>query len=115
MFALTLVWGGALIDFMSTNAEIRAAARDNLVFAALTAFTGIVPFVFDGVTQGATLNRAIRNGMLVSAGAFMLAVVVLQPAFGLIGLWAAMHIFFISRGAYLALAVRRRMPELFPA
>ena len=115
MFALMAGFGGMLIDFMSTNADIRMAARGNLLFAALTAFTGITAFVFDGVTQGATLNKTIRNGMLFSVAVYVLAVIVLQPLFGLTGLWVAMHLFFLSRGAYLALAVRRNMPALFAA
>lgn len=114
MFALVMGFGGPLIDFMSTNDEIRAAARANLLAAALVAFTGIFPFVFDGVTQGATLNAAIRNGMIFATALFMLAVLILQPLFGLTGLWIAMHVFFIGRGTYLALAVKRRMPDLFP-
>ncbi len=115
MFAVMFAFGGTLIDFMSTNVEIRAAARDNLLLAALTAFTGIVPFVFDGVTQGATMNKAIRNGMLFSVAVYILAVLALQPLFGLTGLWVALHLFFLSRGAYLALAVRRNLPSLFTA
>ncbi|MBU1176188.1 MAG: MATE family efflux transporter [Alphaproteobacteria bacterium] len=115
LFALVYGFGGMLIDFMSTNADIRAAARDNLVFAALTAFTGVFPFVFDGVATGATLNAAIRNGMLFSVAVYVAAALVLQPLWGLTGLWVSLHVFFLGRGFYLAWATRRSLDRLFPS
>jgi hypothetical protein len=39
---------------------------------------------------------------------------VLQPLFGVWGLWASIHAFFIARGVIFSLAVRRQMPVLFP-
>ena len=113
MFLFWLSAGGVLIDFMSTNTEIRAEARTYLALAALTAFTGVAPFILDGVTQGATLNTVIRNGMLASTAIYLVAAIVLQPVVGLSGLWIALHLFFVARGILFWFGIRRKLPGLF--
>jgi len=113
MFGFWMVAGAQLIDFMSTNAAIRDEARTYLFFAAFAAFTGVAPFVYDGVTQGATLNTVIRNGMLLSTAISLAASMVLQPLLGVTGLWLALHLFFIVRGVIFWYGIRRKLPELF--
>ena len=108
-----LVAGPFAIDFMTTAEEVRAAAREHLVIAALVALTGVHAFVMDGVIIGATLNKVIRNGIIVAALVFLVLAFALQPQFGLNGLWIALHGFFISRGIFYWLAVRRKKSELF--
>jgi MATE family, multidrug efflux pump len=115
-FALFVFWlfsGPLLIDFMTTNADIRAEARLYLFWAALTAFTGVIPFVLDGVMQGATLGAVIRNGMVASAAIYVVAALILEPLYGVAGLWAAIHIFFVARAAIFWVAVQRAKPALF--
>ncbi len=106
--------GPFLIDFMTTSDGVRAVARDYLFIASLVAVTGVVPFVMDGVMAGATLNTLIRNGMVVSFVAFLLAALVLQPLWGLNGLWLALHVFFMARGVIFYFGVRAKVPALFP-
>jgi putative MATE family efflux protein len=115
-FLLFIVWllvGGYLIDFMSTNQAIREQAKIYLIIAALTSFTGVGAFVLDGVMAGATLGSTIRNGMVAAAAIYLIAAIILQYFFGLNGLWAAMHVFFIARTIIFAFALRGKMPKLF--
>lgn len=114
LFAIWMVGGGYLIDFISTHIAIREAARMYLWIAALTSITGVAAFVFDGVMQGATMSASIRNNMLIAMALYLVAAIILQPLFGLTGLWLAMHVFFISRGVLCYFSVRRAMPALFP-
>lgn len=114
MFVFWMAAGPGLIDFMTTNAEIRQTARQNLFPAALAAFTGVLPFVMDGVTQGATLNRVIRDGMLASTAIYLVVALTLQSLYGLDGLWVALHVFFVARGIIFAIAVQKSLPALFP-
>lgn len=111
---LLIVGGPVLIDFMTTSVEVRAAAREHLWISSLIAVTGVMPFVMDGVMSGATLNTLIRNGMVVSFVIFLAATAVLQPLFGLNGLWVAFHLFFMARGLIFFFAVRAKTPKLFP-
>lgn len=115
---LALVWllfGGVLIDVMTTNDAVREHARAYLPLAGLTALTGMAAFVMDGVMVGATLNTTMRNGMLGSLAIFLASAYLLQPLLGNTGLWLAIHIFFVARGGIYWWAMERRKPGLFTA
>lgn len=115
LLAFWLLTGPALINLITTSSDVRAVAHDYLAIGALTAVTGVLPFVMDGVLQGATLNIIIRNGMVATFLIFLVAALILQPLFGLNGLWAALHLFFIARGIIFWFAVRWKTPVLFPS
>lgn len=108
-----LVGGPALIDLMTTSEAVREQARLFLVLAALSAVTGMPAFVMDGILTGATLNATMRNGMVLALILFLASVMLLQPALGNTGLWLALHIFFVARGAIYWFAMERRKPALF--
>jgi Na+-driven multidrug efflux pump len=113
---LGLVWyfGGPLvINFMTTNEAVRAYAADHLWMAALCALTFMPAFVYDGILIGVTLNVVMRNGMLASLAVFLAAALLLQPLWGNAGLWAALHIWFVARGAYYWWALERHRGRLF--
>ena len=81
--------GGWLIDVMTTAPEVREAARAYL------------PWMLDGIFIGATRTADMRNMMVVSALIYAAAVAVLTPLFGNHGLWIALLISFVARGATL--------------
>jgi MATE family multidrug resistance protein len=108
-FAVSLVvtllaWtgGGAFIDLMSTNEEVRDYARVYLVYAALTPLLGVAAFVFDGTYIGATWTRDMRNFMLGALAVYLAALYALA-GFGNHGLWWALLIFLAVRGLTLGL------------
>jgi MATE family multidrug resistance protein len=92
-----LVGGGWFIDFVSTNPDVRAQAREYLVFAALTPLIGATAFAYDGIYIGATWTRAMRNLMLIAFAAFGLTLL-LGQTLGNTGLWIAFLIFLATRG-----------------
>jgi MATE family multidrug resistance protein len=113
---LALLWmvgGWWLIDFMTTNEEVRAHARSFLWLAALAMLTSMPGFVYDGILTGVTLNVVMRNGMVVSLAVFLAAAFALQPLWGNAGLWAALHIWFLARAAIYWWALERRRDGLF--
>lgn len=114
LFVFWLLIGPTLIDVMTTAEDVRAVARNYLFIAAFTALTGVMPFVMDGVMIGATMNVIMRNGMIAALLLFLAAALILQPLFGLTGLWLALHVFFIARGLIYWAAVKWKMPNLFP-
>ncbi len=116
--ALTLTYlllGRPFIAVMTTAPEVRAAAETFLLWAALTPLAGVLAFQMDGVFIGATWSSDMRNMMLVSLAAYLVAFAVLTPAFGNHGLWAALLVFLGVRGLSLFLRLRRREPEAFAA
>lgn len=113
---LGVVWylsGPWVIGFMTTNEAVRDYALAYMPVAALCALTFMPAFVYDGILIGTTLNTTMRNGMVASLVVFLAAAAILQPAWGNWGLWAAMHCWFIARGAIYWWALERRKAGLF--
>lgn len=108
-----LIWGDAVIAAITTAADVRAAASAFLPWAAFTAITAVLAFELDGVFIGATWSRDLRNMMLLSLAVFVTAMLTLTPAFGNYGLWAALHIFLVSRGLGLLAVLPRRSRATF--
>jgi len=96
-----LVFGSPLIDLMTASAEVRATAREFLVYAALAPTCGVMAYCFDGIYVGAAWARDMRNLMIAAIATYLIAWYLLQP-FGNAGLWIALLIFLTSRGLYQA-------------
>ena len=105
--------GPWVIGLMTTNAEVQSHALAYLPIAALCTVTFMPAFVYDGILVGTTLNTTMRNGMVVSLVVFLAAAILLQPMFGNWGLWAALHCWFVARGAIYWWALERRKAGLF--
>ncbi|MEM8881318.1 MAG: MATE family efflux transporter [Pseudomonadota bacterium] len=97
------VWGGAIIDLMTSAEEVRAAARSYLPWMVVTPLLGCAAWMFDGVFVGATRTRDMRNMMIVSALIYVICLAVLLPRFENHGLWVSMIVFFVARGVSLGL------------
>lgn len=113
--AVLLVGGPLFIDVLTTNEEVRRTARLYLVWAALTPLLGVAAFEFDGVFIGATWSDDMRNMMLVSLAAYVVVWQVATPHLGNHGLWLAIAVFLVVRGATLALRYPVRLARTFPA
>lgn len=114
--ALGLAWylgGPTLIGLMTTNLEVQAYALTYLPIAALCALSFMPAFVYDGILIGTTLNTTMRNGMVVSLVVFLAAAALLQPLWGNLGLWLALHAWFLARGIIYWWALERRKAGLF--
>ncbi|MDV7145694.1 MATE family efflux transporter [Tropicimonas sp. TH_r6] len=93
--------GSAIIDIMTTAADVRAEARIYLPWMVAAPLLGAAPWMLDGIFIGATRTRDMRNMMLLSALCYALALWALMPLFGNHGLWAALILSFLARGATL--------------
>nr|WP_316652131.1 MATE family efflux transporter [uncultured Gellertiella sp.] len=110
-----LAFGPAMIALLTTVGEVRQVAADNLVFAAASGLAGVLAFLMDGVFIGATWSRDMRNQMLMSFLAFLLALALLVPALGNSGLWLAFDLFLIARGLLLARLLPAKTRQTFAA
>jgi multidrug resistance protein, MATE family len=109
LFALA---GGPLIDVITTNPEVRIAARQFMLLAALAPACGVLAYSFDGIYIGASWARDMRNLMLVALATYLLAWYLLTP-FGNTGLWIALLIFLMTRGVLQALRYPAMMRATF--
>ncbi|MDG1407936.1 MAG: MATE family efflux transporter [Octadecabacter sp.] len=95
------VFGGTIIDWLTTASDVRRAARDYLFYMALTPLLSAAPFMLDGIFIGATRTRDMRNMMVMSTVIYFAAVLILAPVFDNHGLWVALLISFAARGITL--------------
>ena len=103
-----LVFGGALIDLLTTNVEVREAARAVLPLAALAAIVGVPAWLLDGVFIGATQGRALRNAAILATALYIATDLLLRPL-GATGLWLALLASYCFRAGLLAI----HLPRLF--
>jgi MATE family multidrug resistance protein len=101
IFALA---GGALIDLMTTAADVRETARIYLPWMVAVPVIGVASWIFDGIFIGATLTREMRRAMMVSVAVYAVALLVLVPVLGNHGLWAALLVMNGTRGLTMARA-----------
>ena len=100
--ATFLLAGGLIIDAMTTAPDVRTAARDYLMYMALTPLISAAPFMLDGIFIGATRTRDMRNMMALSTALYFAAALVLMPLAANHGLWIALLFSFAARGGTLA-------------
>lgn len=112
VFTLFVTAGPEFIDFVSTNPDVRAEARDFLIFAALAPLIGAAAFAFDGIYIGATWTRQMRDLMLLSF-ALYLGVFAVTRGWSNEGLWLAFVCFLGVRGLGQALLYPRLSARAF--
>lgn len=110
---LALLFGGAFIDAVTTNGDVRSLARAFLPFAALTPLAGALAFAFDGVFTGATWTRDMRNLMLVALALYFAVFLASRPL-GNTGLWLALLSFLAARGALQLWRYQALVRDTFP-
>ncbi|MCA8869925.1 MAG: MATE family efflux transporter [Rhodobacteraceae bacterium] len=96
------LFGGDIIDIMTTSAEVRVEARGYLVYMVLAPLIGVAAWMLDGIFIGATRSRDMRNMMLLSLLIYAASLLILLPLFGNHGLWLALLVSYAARGATLA-------------
>lgn len=94
------VAGGAAIDFLTLDAEVRETARLYLVWAALLPVLSVWCYQLDGIFIGATQSAEMRNAALASSLLFLALWWLFLP-YGNHGLWAALTGFNLMRAASL--------------
>lgn len=97
-----LLLGGPLIDFLTTDAQVRDTARAFLPCAALIPLIGMPSYMMDGVFIGTTRGRALRNAG-VAATAIYIGIDLLLRPYDNTGVWIAMTASYLLRAGGLAL------------
>jgi MATE family, multidrug efflux pump len=110
---LFLFVGTMLIDVITTSAEVRQAARQFMLFAALAPVMGVAAYAFDGIYIGATWSRDMRNLMVIALAIYLATWWALQ-GHGNTGLWIALLVFLAARGLLQAMWYPRLAKTTFP-
>ncbi len=95
-------FGPDIIALMARNTDVQDAAQAFLPWLVVAPVLALASFMFDGIFVGATRTADMRNMMVVAVAIYAVAAMTLVPSFGNHGLWAALIISLIARGATLA-------------
>jgi len=113
LFVLLMFFGPLLINLLTTNELVRAEARTYLIWAALSGLFGVLAFQMDGVFIGATWSVDMRNMMIASLAAYLLAWWLFVPLWNNHGLWLALEVFLGIRGLSLVSRLKKRREAAF--
>jgi MATE family multidrug resistance protein len=105
-----MIVGDHLIDIITTSPDVRLAAREFMLLAALAPACGVLAYCFDGVFIGASWARDMRNLMVMAFVIYIVVWYALTP-WGNAGLWTAFLAFLSARGLLQAM----RYPALVHA
>lgn len=101
--------GGWLIETFILDPEAQSAALAFLPWCAAVPVLGITAWQLDGLFLGTTQGRALRNAGVISAALYLGTDMLLRPAYGNTGVWAAFLMMYIYRAGALGIYV----PGLF--
>jgi len=101
------VFGMSFVNLLTDIEDVRAVAYTYLPWLVLMPLVSVWSYQLDGIFVGAMQSKEMRNGMIVSALAYFLAVHFLGTIWGMHGLWAALAIFMVMRGITLAVSYPR--------
>ncbi len=112
-FALLYEFAGPLLlKLFTSHDEVVALAQVYLPWLVVGALLNLFAFIWDGIYIGATATRTMRNAMLGCAAAFFVLYALLEPLLSNHGLWLALTVFMVLRGASLGmLSSRAIFPE----
>ncbi|WP_322895410.1 MULTISPECIES: MATE family efflux transporter [unclassified Yoonia] len=103
MAACFALFGGVVIDLMTTAPDVQDMARIFLPYMVAAPLLGVAAWMLDGIFIGATRTADMRNMMIVSAIVYFASVIPLMALYGNHGLWIGMLISFVARGVTLGM------------
>ncbi|RIV88701.1 MATE family efflux transporter [Aurantiacibacter xanthus] len=104
--ALFLLAGGPVIDFLTTDPQVREIAHRFLPFAAILPLIGMPSWMLDGVFVGATQGRAMRNAAVLATLSYIALDLALRSE-GQFGLWIAFSASYVLRAGALGVQLPR--------
>jgi MATE family multidrug resistance protein len=112
IIAMTGPW---VIDLLTTSPEVRAAARGYLPWLVAAPLIGIAAWIYDGIFIGALMTGDMLRAMLMSVAVYAVALLLLVPAYGNHGLWAALMVLNATRTVTLWRLYPRVLALVTPA
>ncbi len=104
------LFGGAIIDWLTTQEEVRTAAAEYLPWLVAMPVLAVWSYQLDGVFIGSLQTAEMRNAMLVSTAIYWVGVFVAVDLLGNHGLWLSLALFFCLRAVTLGVYLRFRFP-----
>ena len=99
--------GNTLVGQVTSVPEVRAITALYLPWTVASPLISVWSYQLDGIFIGATRGRAMRNAMIASVAFYVVALLLLIPAYGNAGLWTAFLVLMAARGVTLTIAYPR--------
>lgn len=106
--AFYAIFGTAIVHMLTDLDSVRTMAAMYLIWVVIMPLVTAGSFQLDGIYIGLTLTRAMRNTMALSFAVYVVALLLLVPAFGNHGLWAAFCVFMAARALVMGWWLRKR-------
>lgn len=103
-----------LIGVITDDPSVHAGCEPFLFWLILMPVFSCIAFVWDGIYIGATASKALRNGTVGSALAFLAAYFLCARHFGIQALYIAYFVHLIWRSGYQTLFARREVYARVP-
>jgi MATE family multidrug resistance protein len=98
--ALYGLGGNWLLRIFTNQQDVIAATSPFLWWMVLLPIIGTPSYIWDGVFVGLTASKSMRNSMLAAFGIFLLVYFLFSGPLGNNGLWVALLVFLLARGAF---------------
>ncbi len=107
LVAAYLAASGLLVAVMTSLPEVRAAAAEWALWAALAPLIAVWAYVYDGIFLGFAAARPMLVTMAIAFAVYLVGLALLPPLLDNHGLWLALWMFYSLRGLGLAVAYPR--------
>ncbi len=99
-----------LLNLFTDKRDVIALCYEYMIWIILSPVVNSVCFIWDGIYIGATSTKALRNSMIISVlFIFLPAYYLLKPLIFNDGLWLAIYLFMIARGATLTIMYKKHI------
>jgi len=102
------IWGISLVGIFSSQQEVITATLPFLFWMVVFPLLSTPCYIWDGIFIGLTASKAMRDTMILSLIFYMAIHFLLKDQFGNHGLWLALLLFMVARGAIQWLVFRIR-------
>ncbi len=95
------LFGSSIIQMLSTIPDVIQLANQYMIWVIFLPLIAMPSYLFDGIFIGATRTREMQNTMLLATFAVFIPMWWVTQAWGNHGLWLALTLFLLFRGASL--------------
>ncbi|MEE9347312.1 MAG: MATE family efflux transporter [Robiginitomaculum sp.] len=110
--AAVFLLGPYIIDFLTTEPQVRASAKTYLPYCALAPIAGFAAWQLDGIFIGVTATAPMRNAGIVAVIIYIGVHFALYPLLGAHGIWIAFLLYYIARALTLAVGYPKILRDM---
>ncbi len=97
-----MVLGEQMLHLFTNQMPLIEGAKPYLIWVIAAPIVNVAAYIWDGIFLGVTASKALRNSVMVSTLAYLIAVYLLTP-YNNHGLWGALTVLLVTRGISLTI------------